>query len=110
MMTQRLTPPPPAGYFYRAIPVDRYDFDESADRDPLLLRSLKLQLRRKRKFWFSSLVATVFVKADKHSKTVTLVSLDEAAVKLNEALDVENSYNENVTLVKNTVKEINERV
>lgn len=103
----KLTPPAPKGYFYAVVPVERYDFSESPT--PEQSNGVKLQLRRRRPFWFSALVATVFVKADKHVHQVSIKSLDKAAAELNQILLDRTNQADSYTKIKNVVKETNQR-
>lgn len=107
-MTNLLTPPPPKGYFYAVVPVDRYDFygHEYRAEDRL---GFKIQLRKRRPLWFSQLVATVFVKADPVLMRVPLTAVDEAAAELAAILTARNTYLKNMKNVKNVVKETNQR-
>lgn len=103
-----LTPPPPKGYFYSVVPVDRYDFEY----DPPLTSKMgfKLRLHKRRPFWFSQRVATVFVKADERTLRVSIKTLDAAAAELVALVQRQETYLDSKKNVENLVKETNERV
>lgn len=103
-----LTPPPPKGYFYSIVPVTPYDFEDNA---PLTSRmGFKLQLRKRRPFWFSGLVATVYVRADEDTLRVSIKTLDAAAAELVGLIERHQTYLESKKNAENLVKETNQSV